>query len=94
MDQHRPGKLRGRCRWSLRLQYDPLIGGFDKTASANSGGLSRRRNHVLHADAVLHESLRIELELKLAHVAAEELDSGHSGHGQDVRLDRPVRNRP
>src|SRR6202030_3650085 len=89
MHQNRCGELRWRRGWSFRLQYDSLIGGFDETATANSGGLARRRNYVLHAHSVLHELLGIELEWKLAQLPAVVFSGGHSGHGQNVRLDRP-----
>ena len=81
----------GRRAGGLRLHDDALRRGLDVAAADQLGRTPRRLRDVVERESVRRELQRIDLHLPLAHFAAEDLRLRDAGHGEDLRLDDPLR---
>ena len=70
-----------------------LIGRLDETRAPEARRTARRRQHFVQSDAVLLQAIRRDEDLILLHIAAEDLDVRHAGHGLQSTPERPVRQR-
>jgi hypothetical protein len=90
--QHRRGQRLGRGALAFGMDRDALVRVFDEAGAAHAGGHLRRRNDILHRNAVAHQPGRIDLYLQLPRCTAEHDRIGHARNREQLRLDGPLRN--
>jgi hypothetical protein len=90
----RPSEQRGRRHLPLRAHGEPLILPVDHPGAAHPGGLGCRLHRFRDTDAVGPQAFRVELDLDLAHLAAEHRHLGHARRGEQARAEHPVHEAP
>ena len=91
--QNRAGKLLGRQRLALRLQYDALIGRVDEAGAAYPGRFARRGQNIVHADVKPDQIVGTDLHLQRPDISAVGGNLRDAGYGQQPPSHCPVRNR-
>ena len=79
-----------RERLAFRLKNDPLGVGFDKTRAAQTGRVAGGGGDVRKRKAVGGEPVRMELNLQLPDVAAEDGNAGHAFDAEQTRAQGPI----
>ena len=87
---HRLRQRFGRVTRRLRLQHDALAGGLEIAATGHAGTAARGLEYLVERHARAIELQRVDPQLPLTRIAAEDLHLRHAGYGEDLRLDGPA----
>jgi len=84
-------QLRDGLYLALGVEDNALIGIFQKTRAAYPGRTLGGAQHFLQGQAITHQLLRVDLNLKLRHIAAEYHHVGHARQTEKLGPQGPFR---